>query len=278
MLNQFFARHKYRFLLAASCIVIALFTFSFTEKGGRSDKSFRGFCEAGTQNGDDTLPKKKRRTGVSVDDTDRVDSRTIEEQVEEALSRVEERLERLEEELERHYGEGTEEAYKLALNNSQLKRAKQEARRSLMLAQANYDRAIRQFQMDSKRQMVDVQIQMDRARDLARNYNYDMRVNVEAKVKANLAKAKDKMRVANEKLKRLKDFRNDLEADGLIKKDGSYNIEIKDGSLYINDKKQSKKVTKKYKEKYSEYFEEGNHFKLQSDRSVEKRERERGLI
>lgn len=278
MLNQFFARHKYRFLLAASCIVIALFTFSFTEKGGRSDESFRGFCEAGTPNGADSLPGKKIRQGVSVDDTDHVDNRTIEQQIEETLNKVEERLERLEEELEAHYGERADEAYKLALNNAHLKRASQEARRSLMMAQANYDRAMRQFQMENKRQMSNMRMQMDRARDFARNYNYDLRVNVEAKVKANLAKAKDNMRKANEKLNRLKEFRNDLEKDGLIKKDGSYRIEIKDGSLYINEKKQSKKINKRYKDKYGEYFEEGNHFNLQYNKSEERREREGGLI
>jgi hypothetical protein len=77
-----------------------------------------------------------------------------------------------------------------------------------------------------------------------------------------LQKAKAELQRAKGQLQRLRDFKNDLEADGLVKKGEPYRIEIKEGKLYINGKKQKNAVYNKFKEKYPELFGEKN-FKLE---------------
>src|SRR5690349_3787126 len=91
MLNHYLLRRRYRILFAAACIVIAFITFSFTEKGGSSDNSFPGFYEKGAQDETDTIPKRKSRKRSAMDRTNNTDSRTIDEQIEEALERVEDK-------------------------------------------------------------------------------------------------------------------------------------------------------------------------------------------
>ena len=58
-----------------------------------------------------------------------------------------------------------------------------------------------------------------------------------------------------------KDFTNELEKDGLIDKNKAYSLELKDGYLYINGKKQSKETT----EKYRKYYMGKDHFKISMD-------------
>ena len=45
----------------------------------------------------------------------------------------------------------------------------------------------------------------------------------------------------------MKDFTDELAADGLINKKKGYTIEWKNGNLYINDKEQSKDISDKYR-------------------------------
>lgn len=64
---------------------------------------------------------------------------------------------------------------------------------------------------------------------------------------------------------KLKEFKEDLEKEGLIKKGKPYTIEIKEGILYIDGDKQSKKISRRYKDKYPSYFEEDSRFKISND-------------
>lgn len=279
MLNHYLLRRRYRILFAAACIVIAFITFSFTEKGGSSDNSFPGFYEKGAQDETDTIPKRKSRKRSAMDHTNNTDSRTIDEQIEEALERVEEKLERLEIELSRRNEERPlKRAYELAITDINLDRVRDATQRSLQMAQMQYNKAMRKYEIENRVMMKDMQLQMDKARQLALNYNKDLRLNIESKVKINLEKAKENMLRAQEQLNKLKDFRRDLEKDGLIKKDAPYSIEVKDGDLFINGEKQSKRVNKKYREKYEEYFKEGSNFKIQSNSNEDKKRREAELI
>jgi len=61
-----------------------------------------------------------------------------------------------------------------------------------------------------------------------------------------MSKAKEGIEKAKEKLQLMKDFTDELAADGLIDKKKGYTIEWKNGSLYINDKEQSKNISDKY--------------------------------
>ena len=71
-----------------------------------------------------------------------------------------------------------------------------------------------------------------------------------------MAEAKEGIREAKKHIAELKAFVDELDKDGLIDKDKSYKIQIKNKKLFINGKEQSAEVNKKYskyldKEDYS---------------------------
>jgi len=86
--------------------------------------------------------------------------------------------------------------------------------------------------------------------------NAHIEVNVQEIVNNAMEKASEGIEVAKVELKRLKEFVNELDKDGLIKKNDGYKLEWKDdGSLYINGKKQPKEVS----DKYHKYYKEGGY-------------------
>ena len=62
-----------------------------------------------------------------------------------------------------------------------------------------------------------------------------------------MSKAKEGIEKAKKNLQQMKDFANELAADGLIDKKQGYTIEWKNGNLYINDKEQPKDISDKYR-------------------------------
>ncbi len=62
-----------------------------------------------------------------------------------------------------------------------------------------------------------------------------------------MSKAKEGIERAKEKLQQIKDFTDELAADGLIDKKKGYTIEWKNGNLYINEKEQPKDISDKYR-------------------------------
>jgi hypothetical protein len=60
---------------------------------------------------------------------------------------------------------------------------------------------------------------------------------------------------AKKELALLVEFTDELQKDGLIKKNQAYKIEIRDHEMLINGKKQSKEVN----DKYRKYFKDGNY-------------------
>lgn len=62
-----------------------------------------------------------------------------------------------------------------------------------------------------------------------------------------MSKAKESIEKAKEHLQQLKNFTDELAADGLIDKKKGYTIEWKNGSLYIDGKEQSKSISDKYR-------------------------------
>lgn len=278
MFKTKFVARSYNFLLAAACIAIVFTVGSFTEKGGSSANSFRGFCETASQQQNDTLPGKIP-AGNSMDDTSIFDSGVMEKQIEEALRRVEERLARLEIDLQEHFDSRYKRNdYQLAQANKHLQQLKNETKASLLRAHAQYDRAMQQFTRENKRRVLNMQLQLQNARELALDHQLNLNLDLESNIKVNLDKAKKGMLKANENLKKLKEFKNDLIKDELINNEGPFLVEIKNGELYINDTKQSKKINKKYSTKYPEYFEGSGSFKLHFNEKKSKRETDHGLI
>jgi len=62
-----------------------------------------------------------------------------------------------------------------------------------------------------------------------------------------MSKAKESIEKAKEKLQQMKNFTDELAADGLIDKKKGYTIEWKNGSLFINGKQQPKDISDKYR-------------------------------
>lgn len=83
--------------------------------------------------------------------------------------------------------------------------------------------------------------------------NFDIKINAEKikrEVEEGMQKAKEGMEKAKIELKRMQEFTDELEKDGLIDKKKGYKVHLKNGELYINGTKQSKETSDKYKQYY----------------------------
>ena len=133
--------------------------------------------------------------------------------------------------------------------------------------QAEVERSMRQSRKEMERFNSDeVRRQMDMARMQMKINGDAMRINKQ-QMEKQVELAKVQMEKAKTDMKKLKNFINDLRADKLIEKGKPYEIEIKEGNLYIDAKKVYQKVNDKYKNNpdYKPYFNKDNHFKFTSD-------------
>ncbi len=111
--------------------------------------------------------------------------------------------------------------------------------------------------------MEKLKIEMEKVKEELQEQKLNMKINseqIKEEVNQAMAKAKVSIENAKEELMLYKSFTNELEKDGLIDKKKSYKIEIKEGELFINDKKQPKDVS----DKYRHYYKKEN-FSITSD-------------
>lgn len=213
--------------------------------------------------GCDTVPAKSKK--VFVEKEDQLNIHT--EAVENAIREVEKSMSRLKSELRsvdwskplNDFGKNMDDVnWKLINENSQ--RALMQAQMQLNVVKLknrlfNEDNLrfadVRRNIILSKLALENNKRNMQLAMNIARDGGFK-------KINMNLARLK-------EGWQDIKDFKNDLEKDGLIKKGEPYTIEIKEGTIYVDGKKQSNKINKRYKAKYPSYFGEGKNFKLQND-------------
>jgi chromosome segregation ATPase len=71
------------------------------------------------------------------------------------------------------------------------------------------------------------------------------------KIRIEMNKAHEQLETAREELKEYKAMTQEMEKDGLIKQDGDYTIDYRDGRLFINGEKQSDKITEKFKKYFN---------------------------
>ncbi len=106
--------------------------------------------------------------------------------------------------------------------------------------------------------IVKMQEEMKKVQAEMEKVKVDVNINSE-KIKKDVSEAMEKAKVSIEKakveIKLMKEFTDALEADKLIDKNKAYKIEVNDGELYINDKKQPKEVT----DKFRKYFKKDNY-------------------
>jgi hypothetical protein len=238
---------------------VAFSSLSFSTGGAYS---FRRFPQKLQVTATDTLPERGRE-GTSIND-EPVPDDGISKGIQDALRDVQRSLERLNAELnERNWFGNIQDQYARAADIY-----RRDAQRAAQLAQLqlqqklNNDLLNKQLAIAQQFRMAELSRNMDLNRMAMAKERKRMELALRSGLDMRLQKAKAELQKAKGQLQRLRDFKSDLEAEGLIKKGRPYRIEIKEGKLYINGKKQKKSVYNKFKEKYPELFGERN-FKLE---------------
>lgn len=105
--------------------------------------------------------------------------------------------------------------------------------------------------MEVKKEIEKAKIQLEKQR---LNMHFTVPEIDTKKIKLEMEKAMKNARrsveTAKEEFKNLHDFTKALQSDGLIDKSKAYKVEVKEGELYINGKKQPKEISEKYKRYY----------------------------
>lgn len=242
---------------------ITIFALAFS---GNDGDSFRGYPR-NTQTTTDTVPPKKRLPRISADNEHLENNRVNLQAVEQAMREVERSMQRLKRELGKDYDNYIKDSYRKALAETGLQDMYRSRQRILADVQENvdYDMINKKFMQQQHRMLANANRQMELNRLNLERGRKQMELAMKNDVDLNMRKARVKLREAKVKLDELNNFKADLEKDGLIKQNEPFEIEIKDGDLYINNKKQKNKVSEKYKDKYPKYFEKNNEFRWRDD-------------
>ncbi len=120
------------------------------------------------------------------------------------------------------------------------------------------DRSLREAELNMKQvDFSKLEKEMAELEEKLSKQQFDLKINAEKisnDVKAGMERAREGMEKAMTELKFMEEFTNELEKDGLIKKNKGYKVQVKDGELYINGTKQSKETS----DKYRKYFKKDN--------------------
>ncbi|MFT3747728.1 MAG: hypothetical protein QM768_05400 [Agriterribacter sp.] len=249
---------------------ITIFALAFS---GNDGDSFRGYPR-NTQTTTDTVPPKKRLPRISIDNRHMEDSRVNMQAVEQAMREVEHSMQRLKRELGKDYDNYVKDSYRKALDEAGWQDMYRSRQKILADVQANidYNMINKKMMQQQHRMLANANRQLELSRLNLERGRKQMEFAMKNDLDLNMRKAGVKLREAKVKLDELKLFKADLEKDGLIKQNEPFEIEIKDGDLYINNKKQKNKVSEKYKNKYPKYFEKNNEFRWKDNNQSKLRE------
>jgi chromosome segregation ATPase len=110
--------------------------------------------------------------------------------------------------------------------------------------------AIRDLERAKKEGKLEMKVNMERMKADLKRQQSEMREE-KGKIRVEMNKAHEQLETAREELKQYKAMTQEMENDGLIKQNGNYSIEYRDGKLSINGEKQSDKTTAKFKKYFS---------------------------
>ena len=263
------------YTIAPRIILLAVFSsitiLSLAFAGGDAD-SFRGELP-NRQPATDTIPAKKRFQRNSMDDKSFQDDAIDMKAVEDAMRNIERSMQKLKAELGQDYQRHIKDSYQKAFDEINWKKIQGGYEKAIAEVQENqeFKKMNKQFNLQRQQMMSDLNRQMELSRLNMEKGMKSMQLALKVDMDRQLQKARIQLQKAKVQLGEINNFKTDLEKDGLIKAGESYDIEIKDGDLYINGKKQKSKVSKKYKEKYPRYFEQGQQFKLNNDNKKSRR-------
>ncbi|MDB5248005.1 MAG: hypothetical protein JWQ40_2399 [Segetibacter sp.] len=109
----------------------------------------------------------------------------------------------------------------------------------------------------NKKQLIEVKNQMEKLKVDLKKQQMDLKLDLNIGAKKikeeavhSMQDAKKSILKAKEEIKDLQEFTDALQKDGLIDKSKAYKVEVKEGQLYIDGKKQSKEVSEKYRKYY----------------------------
>lgn len=242
---------------------MTIFALAFS---GNEDDSFRGYPR-NIQTTTDTLPPQKRLPRISMDNEYMEHGRVNIQAVEEAMREVERSMQQLKRELGKNYDNYVKDSYRKAFDKVDWQDMYRSRQRMLADMQANIDYNMMNKKMiqQQRRMLADINRQLELSRLNVERGRKQAELTIRNNVDMNMRKARVKLREAKVKLEQLKSFKADLEKDGLIKQNEPFEMEIKDGDLYINNKKQKNKISEKYKDRYPKYFEKNNEFRWKDD-------------
>lgn len=95
--------------------------------------------------------------------------------------------------------------------------------------------------------------QMEQLKSNLREQKYKIEIDrqkMKTDIERAMKNARHSLENAKEEIRNIKEFTDVLEKDGLIDKSKAYKIEVKDGELYIDGKKQTKETSDKYRKYY----------------------------
>jgi len=144
--------------------------------------------------------------------------------------------------------EETKLAMQQAEKNIDFKKMQEDIERSVAEAKENLnsEEFKRSIEEASKIDMSQIRRELENAKlEIEKN-----KVNI----KDEMNKAKEEIKNAKEELKAWQQMLDEMEKDGLINTKEDYEIEYKEGNLYINNQKQPQEVQNKYKA----YFKKDN--------------------
>jgi len=272
--------------------IIAIMTLSF-----RPEHSFRQSQTVSQDN--DTTPRKSK-SGSSVDRNRTRTGEMSDDDLERAIRELQKKMAELQIQLsENHfYNHNFNRELEDAKRESMDKLLDESMMRDKIRMESDMERAMRNYKLDKlreldgmrddpewKRSQLEMELAMRKAQaDMgalnSRNMKRQMEL-VQMELQRNsrtmnrqmelaqrqMGLAKVQMEKARIDMKRLRDFISDLQKDGLIEKGKPYEVEVKDGNLYINGKKTDQKTNDKYKNNpdYQNFFRKDGNFKFNSD-------------
>jgi hypothetical protein len=251
-------RRNIALALALAIPVVFLSGFS-----GNYQWTLNNITKASQIAGCDTVPAKSKK--VFVEKNDLLNMPT--EAVESALREVEKSMIRLKNELRSLDWNKPLNDFSKNMDDLNWKLINETSQRALMEAQMQLNVVklkSRLFNEDNFR-LPDVKRNIILSKVAFENNKRDMQLAMNIARDGSFKKININLLRLKEGWQDIKDFKNDLEKDGFIKKGEPYIIEIKQGTMYIDGRKQSNRVNKRYKAKYPSYFGEGENFKLQND-------------
>ena len=106
--------------------------------------------------------------------------------------------------------------------------------------------AIRDLERAKKEGKLEMKASMEQMRAEMKRQQSEMK-DEQGSIRIEMKKAHEELETAREDLKQYKAMTQEMENDGLIRQNGNYTIEYRDGLLNINGEKQSDKTTAKFK-------------------------------